>query len=55
VRFQVLTAASMKRLSSGLFCLVAWYKFTTVSELLAASIIRAIMKAASTTETSVYF
>jgi hypothetical protein len=32
-----------------------WYKFTDVSEVLAASIIRAMMAAASTSETSVNF
>jgi hypothetical protein len=34
---------------------VIWYKVTDVSEVLAASIIRAMMEAASTSETSVNF
>jgi hypothetical protein len=34
---------------------VIWYKFTSVSEVLAASIIALIMEAASTSETSVNF
>jgi hypothetical protein len=44
VSFQVLTAASIKNfcLSSGLLHRVAWWKFTDVSDVLAASIVRTI-------------
>jgi hypothetical protein len=42
-------------LSSGLLYHVVWYTFTDVSEVLTASIIRAMMEAASTSETSVNF
>jgi hypothetical protein len=42
VRLQVLMVASMK--SSGLLHCVVWWNFTSVSEMLAVSIIRAIGK-----------
>jgi hypothetical protein len=43
VEFAVLTAASTETvLSSGLQCLVDWWKFTNVSEVTAASITSAI-------------
>jgi hypothetical protein len=41
VRFQVLTAASMK-MSSRMLRRVVWQKYTDVSEVPAASIIRAV-------------
>jgi hypothetical protein len=40
VRFQVLTAVSMKMAVFWDLCCVVWYKFNNVSEVLAASIIR---------------
>jgi hypothetical protein len=40
VRFKVLTAARMKMAVSGLLSHVVWYKFTDVSEVFSASIIR---------------
>jgi hypothetical protein len=49
---------SLRLLSSGLLRRVVWYKFTGVSEVLLASIIRAmiaLMMAAVTSETPVNF
>jgi hypothetical protein len=44
------------KMTSGLLCCVDCQKFTYISEVLAASIIRTIMmEAASTSETSVNF
>jgi hypothetical protein len=46
----------MKTATSGMMCRVVWYKFIDVSEVLAASIIRAMMmEAARTSETLVNF
>jgi hypothetical protein len=42
VRFEVLTAASMKMSVFWLLRRVVWYKFTDISEVLAAFIIRTI-------------
>jgi hypothetical protein len=42
-------------LFSGMLRRVVWEKFTDVSEVLAESIIRAMMEAASTSKTSVNF
>jgi hypothetical protein len=42
-------------MSSELLRRVVWYKFTDISEVLASFIIRAMMEAASTSETSVNF
>jgi hypothetical protein len=42
VGFQVLTAATMRMAVFGLLRRVVWQKFTDVSEVLAASIIRTI-------------
>jgi hypothetical protein len=42
-------------LSSGLYRRVVWYKFTNVSEVLAASIIALMMEAARTFETLLNF
>jgi hypothetical protein len=60
VRFEVVTAASVKFLTSGLLRHVVRYKFTDVSEVHAASIIREMvivlmMEAAGISETSVYY
>jgi hypothetical protein len=38
-----------------MLCRFVWWKFTYVSEMLAASIMRPMMEAASTSETSVNF
>jgi hypothetical protein len=43
LRFEVLTVARWRWLSSGLLRRVVWWMFTDVSEVLSASIIRAII------------
>jgi hypothetical protein len=55
VRFEVLTAVSMKMLPSGMLRLVVQEILTGDSEVLTASIIRAMMEAASTSETCANF